>query len=313
VLGDLAAPGLGLSADDRAIVARDVDAIVHAAAHVNHMFPYVRLREANVRGTAEVLRLAASGRRKAVHHVSSLAVFPLDVMARGVDESSDLAERAEPFFGGYAASKWAAEHLCREARARGLDVRVHRPAQVTGSTAHALSPASDVLWRLVATAVALGAAPDLRGGVNLVPVDFVARAITAAAFDPALANATLHLMSPRALPVASAVSALRRLGYAIETVPASAWIPRVERSITPASPLATDAARLREVDLPRLDATTLRCSCEATLARLPAELRPLAHVDEALFTRYVRELVARGELPAPPRAARERLSSPPGS
>ncbi|MFO0601740.1 MAG: thioester reductase domain-containing protein [Polyangiales bacterium] len=313
VLGDLAAPGLGLSADDRAIVARDVDAIVHAAAHVNHMFPYARLREANVRGTAEVLRLATAGRRKAVHHVSSLAVFPLDVMARGVDESSDLADRAEPFFGGYAASKWAAEHLCREARARGLDVRVHRPAQVTGSTAHALSPASDVLWRLVATAVALGAAPDLHGGVNLVPVDFVARAIAAALFDPSLANATLHLMSPRALPVASAVSALRRLGYAIETVPAGAWIPRVERSITPASPLATDAARLREVDLPRLDATTLRCTCEATLARLPAELRPLAHVDEALFARYVRELVARGELPAPPRAARERPSFPPGA
>jgi thioester reductase-like protein len=312
VLGDLTLDGMGLSADQRGVLARDVDAIVHAGARVNHMFPYARLRDANVKGTLEVLRLAAEGRRKVVHHVSTMVVFPLATMAgQSVDEATPLPEQPEPFFAGYAASKWAAEHLCFAARGRGLDVRIHRPAQVTGSAAAALSPATDVLWRLVAAALTLGVVPELHSGVSLVPVDFVARAIAAVAFDPRQVNGTFHLMSRAAYPVASAVHVLRQMGYALRSVPAGEWIPLVERTTGTASPLAPDIARLHGVDLAALDAASVRCACDDTLARLPAELRALAAVDDALFARYVRELVTRGALPPPPRAARERPSHPP--
>jgi thioester reductase-like protein len=277
------------------------------------MFPYARLRDANVKGTLEVLRLAAEGRRKVVHHVSTMVVFPLATMAgQSVDEATPLPEQPEPFFAGYAASKWAAEHLCFAARGRGLDVRIHRPAQVTGSAAAALSPATDVLWRLVAAALTLGVVPELHSGVSLVPVDFVARAIAAVAFDPRQVNGTFHLMSRAAYPVASAVHVLRQMGYALRSVPAGEWIPLVERTTGTASPLAPDIARLHGVDLAALDAASVRCACDDTLARLPAELRALAAVDDALFARYVRELVTRGALPPPPpRAARERPSHPP--
>ena len=65
VVGDVAEPFLGLGAAEHARLSRVVDRIVHAAAIVNHVLEYEHLFASNVAGTAEVIRLALSGRPKA--------------------------------------------------------------------------------------------------------------------------------------------------------------------------------------------------------------------------------------------------------
>ncbi len=59
ILGDLTKPGLGMRQADWEREADGADVIHHCGAEVNFLYPYEKLRAANVYGTQEVLRLAA--------------------------------------------------------------------------------------------------------------------------------------------------------------------------------------------------------------------------------------------------------------
>src|SRR5690606_39948030 len=74
VPGDLAAPGLGLSALDRTRLVEQVQVIYHNGARVNHLEPYARLRQANVVGTRKILRLSTPGHAKPLHFVSTTEI-----------------------------------------------------------------------------------------------------------------------------------------------------------------------------------------------------------------------------------------------
>ena len=90
-------------------------------------YPYSALREANVGGTIEVLRLAcAGGRLKRVHYVSTLSVFGGENTGRPVGERAPLAP-LEGVHGGYSQSKWVSEQLLALAAGRGVPVTVYRP------------------------------------------------------------------------------------------------------------------------------------------------------------------------------------------
>ena len=60
VVGDLAQPNLGMSASAFQSLGERVDAIYHCGAYVHSLYPYSKLRNANVCGTIEILRLAVA-------------------------------------------------------------------------------------------------------------------------------------------------------------------------------------------------------------------------------------------------------------
>ncbi len=72
--GDISEPNLGLSEQVWQQLAHRVDLVVHPAALVNHVLPYDQLFGPNVVGTAELVRLAISGRIKPVTYLSTVAV-----------------------------------------------------------------------------------------------------------------------------------------------------------------------------------------------------------------------------------------------
>ena len=76
--GDLAQPRLGLGEAQFALLGDTIDVIYHNGAWVNALYPYERLRAANVLGTQEVIRLAALGHPKPLHYISTLAIFLSD-------------------------------------------------------------------------------------------------------------------------------------------------------------------------------------------------------------------------------------------
>lgn len=75
--GDLGAANFGLDTATWSRLAESVDLIGHAAAMVNHVLPYSQLFGPNVVGTAEIIKLALTTRRKPISYLSTVAVTAL--------------------------------------------------------------------------------------------------------------------------------------------------------------------------------------------------------------------------------------------
>src|SRR5262249_42540601 len=112
---DIVQPRLGLSPSAFDCLADEVDVILHAAASVNWIQPYVRLRSANVASVRELLRLACWRHTKPFHFVSSLAACYSTVGPREISEKDDLIADVRGVHLAYAQSKCVAESLVRSA------------------------------------------------------------------------------------------------------------------------------------------------------------------------------------------------------
>jgi amino acid adenylation domain-containing protein/thioester reductase-like protein len=229
VLGDVRREGLGATGATRAILEREVDAVVHSAAEISLVASYSRLRPTNVEGTVQVLRLCAVGRAKTLHYVSTLSVM----LPR---ERSDADPIAEVDAGdptklpiGYAQSKCVAEHLVRSARAGGLCCVVYRPTRMWASESGVLA-SDDLLVRFLRGCVELGAAPDVDFCDNLVPVDQAARVIVEGVWRDARSPQYVHIASRRRTHLRHLLAALQRLGHGIAVVSHDEWLSRIDRS-----------------------------------------------------------------------------------
>ena len=236
VRGDLAAPDLGLGPAERARLCESVDTIVHSGARVHHLSPYAQLSAANVEGTRALLRLAAEGRSKAFHHLSTLAVFRADERgsgsARPVTEESPLRGERHPYGRGYAASKWVADLLVESAFERGLRGGIHRLGRAWAhSTTGAVSP-DDMFSRLLTSCAALGAHPaDPALQETLLPVDVLARAVVALLRNGDGTDLVHHLHHPaRTGPGPFMAAYDRRHGTRTAEVPLTEWLRRLRRA-----------------------------------------------------------------------------------
>ncbi len=190
VCGDLGQPKLGLMQDMWDFLASEIDTVFHNGATVNYLFNYDLMREANVLGTNEVVRLAFEGRPKEFNYVSTTFVFGWAV--KSVLHETDLNENMELLDFGYSQSKWVAEQVVVDARSRGLSARIFRPALVSPSVTGGGNN-FDIAVRLVAFMVNHGIGVDTLNQVSFVPADIVANNIVAISTTPGTANKTYHV------------------------------------------------------------------------------------------------------------------------
>jgi thioester reductase-like protein len=191
VCGDLGQPQLGLAQETWNSLAGEIDTVFHNGATVNYLFNYDRMRDANVVGTNEVLRLAFEGRQKAFNYVSTTFVFGWAV--KKVLFETDMNADMELLDFGYSQSKWVAEQVVFEARRRGLPTRVFRPALVSPSVTGGGNN-FDIAVRLVAFMVNHGIGVDAMNQVSFVPADIVANNIVAISTTPGTLNQTYHVV-----------------------------------------------------------------------------------------------------------------------
>ena len=191
VCGDLGQPCLGLMPKIWASLSNEIDAVFHNGATVNYLFNYDRMREANVLGTNEILRLAFEGRPKEFNYVSTTFVFGWAV--KSVLYETDQNSKMELLDFGYSQSKWVAEQVVFDARRRGLSTRVFRPALVSPSVTGGGNN-FDIAVRLVAFMVNHGIGVDTLNQVSFVPADIVANNIVAISTTPGTANKTYHVV-----------------------------------------------------------------------------------------------------------------------
>jgi thioester reductase-like protein len=190
VCGDLGQPKLGLTQDVWDFLASEIDTVFHNGATVNYLFNYDLMRDANVLGTNEVVRLAFEGRPKEFNYVSTTFVFGWAV--KSVLHETDLNENMELLDFGYSQSKWVAEQVVVDARNRGLSARIFRPALVSPSVTGGGNN-FDIAVRLVAFMVNHGIGVDTLNQVSFVPADIVANNIVAISTTPGTANKTYHV------------------------------------------------------------------------------------------------------------------------
>ncbi|MFD0418342.1 thioester reductase domain-containing protein [Streptomyces sp. NPDC127108] len=251
VAGDMAEPRLGLdeAAWDR--LADEVDLIVHAGALVNHLLPYPHLFEANVVGTAELVRLALTRRAKPITYISSVGVA--DSCRPALDEDTDVRVAIPAlnvdggYANGYATSKWAGEVLLREAHDLcGLPVTTIRSSMVLAHSRYGGQlNVTDVFSRLLFSVLATGIAPRSfyradgeRAHYDGLPVDFTATAVVAlgghGTSEAPSGYRTFSLVNPHddGVSLDAIVDWLAQDGHAIERVDDYAeWYLRFEAAM----------------------------------------------------------------------------------
>jgi thioester reductase-like protein len=190
VCGDLGQKELGLTRQDWNFLASEIDTVFHNGATVNYLLNYDRMRDANVLGTNEVLRLGFEGRAKCFNYVSTTFIFGWAV--KKVLYETDFNENMELLDFGYSQSKWVSEQLVMDARRRGLATRIFRPALVSPSVTGGGNN-FDIAVRLVAFMVNHGIGVDALNQVSFVPADITANNIVAISTTPGTENKTYHV------------------------------------------------------------------------------------------------------------------------
>jgi thioester reductase-like protein len=191
VCGDLGQKGLALTPKAWDFLANEIDTVFHNGATVNYLLNYDRMRDANVLGTNEVLRLAFEGRPKSFNYVSTTFIFGWAV--KKVLYETDFNENMELLDFGYSQSKWVSEQVVMDARRRGLTARIFRPALVSPSI-NGGGNNFDIAVRLVAFMVNHGIGVDALNQVSFVPADITANNIVAISTTPGTENRDYHVV-----------------------------------------------------------------------------------------------------------------------
>ncbi|EPS97414.1 hypothetical protein FOMPIDRAFT_1166520 [Fomitopsis schrenkii] len=323
--GDLDQEHFGLEEQAWNRIASETDAIVHNGALVHWVYPYERLRPANVLGTLTALDLAATGRPKLFVFVSSTSAIDTEYYVQlsdslshggenslgGVPESEDLEGARTSLKTGYGQSKWVSEKLLFEAGRRGLKGHIVRPGYVVGDSESAVTNTDDFIWRMVKGCIQLGLVPDINNTVNMVPVDHVARCTTLAALAPLPAPhdalSVLHVAAYPRPTFNDFLSSLARHGFATERCEYLLWRRQLEKHVMEVQ----DNALFPLLHFVLDDLPTSTKAPELNDANMRALLAPhMAQtsrtVDDELMGKYLSWLVDAGFLPPPSNATAEK-------
>jgi NAD(P)-dependent dehydrogenase (short-subunit alcohol dehydrogenase family) len=217
VVGDLEAPLLGVGPEQLDRLRGSIDHVFHLAALYDMSASAHRLEAANVRGTWHAVQLANAIRAGRLHHVSSVAAAG---RYRGVFRE-DMFEEATGLDDPYFRTKHASESVVR-AECR-VPWRIYRPAIVVGDSRTGEMDKVDgpyyffrLLQRLAAALPARLPLVGVESGaeLNLVPVDFVARAMDHIAHQEGLDGRTFHLVDPKPKTVLQTIDIFARIAGA---------------------------------------------------------------------------------------------------
>jgi thioester reductase-like protein len=227
IQGDLSEQLFGLSPSAFCDIANNVEVIFHNGACVNASYSYSNLKATNVLGTQEILRLAATGRTKPVHYVSTLSVLSPVYLN---DSDHHLAEhllfdKPTRVIGGYAQSKWVAEKLLHLGYSRGIPYAVYRPTLISGSTLNGASNSKDSLNIFIDACLELGCVPELDVSINMLPVDYISKGIVNLSLGREVRGLSYNFFNPRSINLRSIGDCIISMNLASATrIPFSEWL-----------------------------------------------------------------------------------------
>jgi NAD(P)-dependent dehydrogenase (short-subunit alcohol dehydrogenase family) len=216
VIGDVGEPGLAMGEEDRSRLSGAT--VFHLAAIYDLTASADDTARANIDGTRNTVALATAIGAARLHHVSSIAVagrfkgkFSEEMFAEGQDLD-------HPYF----STKYEAERIVRDEAS--VPWRVYRPGMVIGSSDTGEANRIDgpfYAFKLIQTLRSefpqwMPFVGPEGGPLNLVPVDFVARAMDHIAHLDGLDNRAFHLVDPAPLSLGDTLNTFCRAAHAPE-------------------------------------------------------------------------------------------------
>ncbi len=228
--GEITEPALGLADNDRAELARSCTNIIHCAASVRMNLPLAEARQTALFPVQSVLELGKScANLRKVEFISTVGV--------GGRWEGPLPERwiTEPreFHNTYEASKAEAETLVRAEIDQGFPATIHRPSMVVGDSVTGAVIHFQIFYFIcdfLSGRRTFGFYPSLETGtLDIVPNDYVARAIVASACDITTSGSLFHLCSgpARAVRLKDLRELVRREFRAAGRI---GWLPKIDFS-----------------------------------------------------------------------------------
>ncbi|MDX6587039.1 MAG: hypothetical protein QOI31_1512 [Solirubrobacterales bacterium] len=220
IVGDLSQARLGVSDEDVARLTGDVDHLFHLAAIYDMKADAESQQVANIDGTRHMVELAEAVDAGCVHMVSSIAAAGLypgtwreDMFEEAVSLDTD------PYF----RTKHDSEGIVRNECSRPW--RVYRPGIVVGDSETGEMDKVDgpyyffKLIRRIRNAVPkwLPMAGVEGRQINIVPVDFVVKAIDHIAHQPDLDGRAFHLTDPNAMTAGEVIDTFAQAAHAPQT------------------------------------------------------------------------------------------------
>lgn len=190
--GDVSQPGCGLDAESYRLLQAETTRVIHSAATVRFDHSLEEARRINVEGTRHILDFAGGSRQ--------LRSFAYVGTAYVAGERSDHVREDELNVGQsyrntYEQTKAEAEALVRS-RLESIPGVILRPSIIVGDSHTGVTSSFKMMyWPLKIYARRLWrTVPGYPDAVlDIVPVDFVAKAVAGLLFDQAALNSTVHL------------------------------------------------------------------------------------------------------------------------
>jgi NAD(P)-dependent dehydrogenase (short-subunit alcohol dehydrogenase family) len=217
VVGDLAQPKLGVSEDDIADLKGKIDHFFHLAAVYDMTADAETQQASNVEGTRHAVELAEEIEAGCFHMVSSIAAAGL---YKGIWREDMFEEAEELDTHPYFRTKHESEKLVREECE--VPWRVYRPGIVVGHSETGEIDKIDgpyyffkLIQRLRRSLPQWMPTVGVEGKeINLVPVDYVARAMDHIAHQPGLDGRAFHLTDPNPKSAGQVINLFARSAHA---------------------------------------------------------------------------------------------------
>eukprot|EP00656_Telonema_subtile_P041754 TRINITY_DN4701_c0_g2_i3.p1 TRINITY_DN4701_c0_g2~~TRINITY_DN4701_c0_g2_i3.p1 ORF type:complete len:852 (+),score=163.66 TRINITY_DN4701_c0_g2_i3:123-2678(+) len=291
-------------------MARDVTVVFHFAATVDHVGPSDKLHAANVGGTSEIIRFAATHRLKHIHFASTVGTTSAE---SGIVRDRSRGE-LDNMNSGYVQTKWLAEDILLQASAVGLPCTIYRIGLAVGRLDDAVHRnLDDVGCRFVKGCIQMGCFPrgmDQRGvPLPCIPVDMVAQVVVwASLHSDEFVGEQVNLVHPRSFDMAAVRGALTEFGYELADLSLKDWygalqdadstnamleyIPAIDEQVTEWLTGPEDMNSWLE------DRTLVQWQC-TTLSVILDRMGITCTSLDAMLPRYIDYLVSAGFLPEP--------------
>ena len=217
IVGDLAKPGLGLSAADKTKIKGKIKHFFHLAAMYDMKASEADNHTANVIGTQNAITLANEIKAGLFHHMSSIAVAG---NYEGVFREDMFNEAKDYLDHPYMQTKHESEQHVRDNAA--MPWRVYRPGVVLGDSKTGEIDKIDgpyyffkLLQKMRAILPPWMPALGIEGGrMNMVPVDFVVDATDHIAHAAGHNKKAFHLTDPAPLRIGDSLNIFARAAHA---------------------------------------------------------------------------------------------------
>ena len=199
VAGDLTKPFLGIPVAKRRELDGKIDHVFHLAAIYDFKADAASQEMTNIKGTLNVVRFSEAVNAKRFHHVSSIAAAGLYPGVFREDMFDEAIGLENPYFRTKHDSEGIVRQKC------SIPWRIYRPGIVVGDSETGEIDKIDgpyyffkLIQKMRKAMPAWMPAIGLEGGrLNIVPVDFVVKAMDHIAHKPRLDGKCFHLTDPK--------------------------------------------------------------------------------------------------------------------